>query len=573
MKTLNVKASEAVVVAVKDDAPTVSNVTAAVSVGTEGEKVPRSAEFLPRLVQLLLKPVPPGGFPLTSRQIAVNTGYSKTKVQRIRSLLPTSEAKRADLLALGARELYKLFNRPPGRRRELPDFDAIGHRLQQPGMTRYRLWREYRQTVSAARALGYVQFTRLLKRHLGAQKKAMRQKHLPGYVYFLDFSGKRPYYFDRKTGRKISPEMFVASAGASARTFALCVASQSVDDWLEASTRMLEFFGGVPQVLMCDNLKAGVTKPGAAPTMQRDYLQFAAHYDVAVLAARPAHPDDKAVVELEIQHIQRWLLPELAKQRFYSLGQLNEEIARLMVEYNRKPFSVRPGSRESQFLALEKPLLQPLPRQRYVHYVRSSRRKVPADYHVFADGHHYSVPHRYVGCEAEARLSKDRVQIWIESECVAEHARGEEGASTTDPAHQTEEHRAQALRTPEELLRWGEQVGPNMGEVMRAQFRRFKVPLQGLQPACALQNLGKKATFAELEAAAKEALALGTVMPSDLKRLLQAGLGMPPTPASVDPFASPAPVRAVQPLAVPRQGRRRSAQGRPVTSSKKAVQP
>lgn len=440
-------------------------------------------------------------------------------------------------------------------------------------MTLYRLWREYRQTVSALRALGYVQFTRRFKKFRGSRKSTMRQNHLPGYVFFVDFSGKRPHYFERKTGRKFFAEMFVASAGASARTFVLGVASQSVDDWLEASTRMLEFFGGVPQMLVCDNLKAGVTKVGAVPVMQRDYLQFAAHYDTAILAARPRHPDDKAVVELEIQHVQRWLLPELAKQRFYSLAELNEEIARLMVEYNRKPFSVRPGSRESQFLAQEKPLLQPLPRQRYVHYVRASRRKVPADYHVFADGHHYSVPHRYVGCEAEARLSANRVQIWIDGECVAEHARGEEGASTMDPAHQTEEHRAQSLRSPEEVLHWGEQVGPAMAELMRAQFSRHKVSLQGLQAAYALQNLGKKATFAELEAAAKEAIALGTLMPSDLKRLLQAGLGMPPPPPSVDPFASPAPERAVQPLALPRQGRRRAARGRPVTASKKAVQP
>jgi transposase len=540
------RGEEAVASGPGDDAPEVA-----------ARRVPKSAERLPRLVRFLLQAMPEGAPPLSLRQLASITGYSKTKVLRVRDKLRASDKSPAELLVMSAGALHGEFNGRPPERLILPDYATVERRLKEPGQTLRRLWREYRQPLGR-KAVGYEQFTRRFKRFRGSRTVSMRQHHIPGMQVCVDFSGDRPYYYDRRTRMRLDAELFVGSLRASCYSFARVVASQSIPDWLDCARRMLEFFGGVPRIHVCDNLKSAVTVPGRVPTIQGDYLAHGAHYGTAILPARVRQPQDKSTVELEIKHVQQHLLPELAKQKFYSLDELNEEITRLMVEYNARPFTERPGSREGQFLREEKPVLLPLPPTPFVHYVRETRRKVPADYHVLVSGRHYSVPHRYVGCEAEGRTSVTRVQLWIDGACVAEHERGEEGGCTTDPEHQTEAHRAQALRTPEEVTLWAQRVGPSMVEVMAAQFRRHKVPLQGLQAAFALQDLGKKATFSELEAAAKDALALATLTPSDLKRLLHDGAGRPSKAAAQEGT----PARAAESLALPRRRQRPAARAR-----------
>ena len=142
--------------------------------------------------------------------------------------------------------------------------------------------------------------------------------------------------------------------------------------------------------------------------------------------------------------------------------------------------------------------------------------------------------------KVEARASSAEVQLWIDGDCVATHKRGPVGSCTTLPEHQTEEHRAQSQRTPEEVVRWASSIGPGMVLVVQAQFRRHKVPLQGLHSAFALQDLERKYTPEQLEAAAKQALALGVYSVTDLKRLLQS----PPVPAQ--PPVTPRPPVGLQ---------------------------
>jgi transposase len=73
--------------------------------------------------------------------------------------------------------------------------------------------------------------------------------------------------------------------------------------------RTFAALGGVPEVLVPDNLKAAVTQVHRyEPVLNRTYADLAQHYGVAVVPARAAHPRDKAKVEVGVHVVERWIL-------------------------------------------------------------------------------------------------------------------------------------------------------------------------------------------------------------------------------------------------------------------------
>jgi transposase len=112
--------------------------------------------------------------------------------------------------------------------------------------------------------------------------------HKAGEKLFVDFSGDRPSYIDRETGEVIEPELFVAVMGASSRTFALAVASQQIPDWTRRMSGAFEYYGGVPAVVVPDQLKSGVkTSCKYDPEINPVYAELCAHYGVAVIPPAP----------------------------------------------------------------------------------------------------------------------------------------------------------------------------------------------------------------------------------------------------------------------------------------------
>ena len=53
--------------------------------------------------------------------------------------------------------------------------------------------------------------------------------------------------------------IFVAVLGASNYTYAEARWSEGLADWIGAHVNAFSAIGGVPKVVVCDNLKAGVT--------------------------------------------------------------------------------------------------------------------------------------------------------------------------------------------------------------------------------------------------------------------------------------------------------------------------
>ena len=403
------------------------------------------------------------------------------------------------------------------------DYAYVHQELKRKGVTLQLLWEEYR-VASPDDALSYPQFTHHYRVWAHQLHPVMRQHHCPGEKVFVDYSGKRPCWRDANTGQDHFVELFVSALGASSKIFAFCSPTQSIPDWIDASVRMFEFYGGVPHIIVPDNLKAAVEKPGRVPTIQRTYLDFARHYGVAIIPARTYRPRDKAKAEQSVQMAQRWILACLRHETFFSLADLNTRISELLAALNRRPYKRLEGCRQSRFEALDQPALRPLPATTYEFAEWVSRQKVPNDYHVAIKGHYYSVPHELIGRVVEARVTLRTAEIFCDQVRIASHQRDDTpGRYTTTLEHQPESHRAQAARTPAHLLAWSATIGPNTEQLTRALFDR-RLPALGLPAAEKLQSLGRKYGAAELENAAKRALELKSPSATTVTSLLRSGL-------------------------------------------------
>lgn len=132
--------------------------------------------------------------------------------------------------------------------------------LKKPHVTSYLLWQEYRQQHPDG--YGLSQFRHHIAQHLKAVKPSTLLKDLyqPGQKMLIDFAGDRLSYIDLETGEEVFVQTYVAMLPFSGYTFVTCVRSQGIEQFLEATVKALEFFGGVPKILVPDNLKSAVKK-------------------------------------------------------------------------------------------------------------------------------------------------------------------------------------------------------------------------------------------------------------------------------------------------------------------------
>jgi transposase len=289
------------------------------------------------------------------------------------------------------------------QRRPLPDWATVHQELRRKGVTLLLLWQEYK--AAHPEGLQYSRFCDLYQVWRGQRDLVMRQMHRAGEKLFVDFCGQTVAVTDRETGEIRPAQIFVAVLGASNHTYAEAVASQGLADWIGAHTRAFQFFGGVPEVLVPDNLASAVTKACRyEPDLNASYAEMAAHYGVAVVPARERKPRDKAKVEAGVLLVERWVLARLRHQVFGSLTALNQAIRELVEALNRRPFKKLPGCRLEAFESLDRPALKPLPAVPY-EFAHWKQAKVHVDYHVEVDGHYYSVPHALVGRKVDRKRS------------------------------------------------------------------------------------------------------------------------------------------------------------------------
>src|ERR1700730_3500486 len=279
-----------------------------------------------------------------------------------------------------------LVDPPPVKQRTgvLPDFPVLREQLQRhPHLTLQLAWEEYRQVHPEG--YGYSRFCELYGRWRRKQAVVLRQEHKPGEKGFVDWAGATIPVHDPVTGEVRPAPLFVMVLGTSSYTYAEATRDQQLSAWISAHIHAFEYFSGVPRILIPDNLRTGVSRACRYdPDLNPTYQEFAMHYDVGVVPARPRHPKDKAKVEVGVQVVERWILAALRHQKFFRLADLNHAIRELLERLNQPPFRKRGGSRASVFAAVERNALRPLPAEPF-DMSQWSYARVNIDYHIAFD--------------------------------------------------------------------------------------------------------------------------------------------------------------------------------------------
>jgi transposase len=494
---------------------------------------------------------------LSQRRIALAVGLGKSSVCDY-----LERAKHAGLCweqirALSEQELEQQLFQQVGRNepssRAPIDLSWVQRELRKKGVTLQLLWSEYAEAASAhgssVRPYQYSQFCEAYARHKQTLHPVMRQEHRAGEKMFVDFSGVRPCIVDPLTGEVTEVELYVAVLGASNYTYAEATRTQQLPDFVGATTRALEYFGAVVEVIMPDQLRSAVKRPCLyEPEINATFAEMGAHYGCAIVPARPRKPRDKAKVEVGVQIAQRWILACLRNRAFFSLDDLNAAVAELLERLNTRPLSKSTQSRRELFETLDRPAMKPLPASRYVLGQWKLDVGVPPDYTVIFDDRRYSVPCALIGQRVDIRATTSTVEVLHKHERVASHVRsyGPKGKPVIAPEHRPRSHQEYGAWPPERFVSWAQTIGPHVAALIEAMLAESRHPELRYRSALGVIRLAKSYGNERADAACRRAIAIRSPSYRSVQTILKHALDREPLPADVD-APQPAPAHNTPP--------------------------
>jgi transposase len=388
----------------------------------------------------------------------------------------------------------------------MPDWEKVLLELRKKGVTLRLLWMEYMENYPQGYC--YSQFCQLYRGWAGKLKLTMRLNHKAGEKMFVDYAGQTIPVIDPTSGEIQEAEIFVAVLGASSYTYVEAQWHQDLPNWIGGHVRAFTFWGGVTEVAVPDNLKAGISHPSRYdPEINPTYLAMAEHFGIAVVPARAYHPRDKAKVEVGVQNVERWILARLRNRKFFSLFELNQAIRELLEELNNRNMEHLGQSRRELFELVDQPALKPLPATPY-EFALWKKARISIDYHVEYEEHYYSVPcHLYPG-DVFVRASEKTVAIFSDGKQVALHPRSHaKGRHSTLTEHMPSDHRFYSEWSPERFIRWAEKIGPETTKIVQMELDSRQHPEQAYRACLGILGFARKYTPGRLESACHYAFA------------------------------------------------------------------
>jgi transposase len=425
--------------------------------------------------------------------------------------------------------LYPQLPALPAHERPVPDWFYIHQQLRQKSVTLMLLWQEYKEIHP--HGYQYSQFCHRYRQWAAKIDPVMRQEHRAGEKMFVDYAGQTVPVYDLQTNQMREAQIFVAVLGASNYTYAEATWTQTLADWIGSHSRAFAFFGGVPKLVVPDNLKSAVSKASFYdPDINPTYLDLVNHYGTVVIPARVRRPKDKAKVETGVQIVERWILARLRNRQFFSLGQLNRAIAELLEDLNNKPFQKLPGSRKSAFESLDRPALNPLPSDPY-QFAEWKKATVNVDYHIEVPRHYYSVPHTLIKKKLDVRITNNTVECFYKNKRVASHIRSHHKARhSTLKEHMPKSHQKWAQWTPDRFIRWAGKIGVHTQKLIENVLNSRAHPQQGFRTCLGILRLAKSYGDDRLEAACRRAVTIGGTSYRSVESILKHNLDQKPLP-------------------------------------------
>jgi transposase len=466
---------------------------------------------------------------LSERVIGRRLGIGRTTVQDYLARMATAQLtwplpEELTDVVLEERLFGRAFqpsSRLGARDRVEPDWVKVARELKRPGVNLQVLHEEYLQADPGGyRYSRYVELFRAFERKLSP---VMRQHHPAGEKLFVDYSGKKVDIVDPETGEVRKAELFVAVLGASSLTYAELTWTQTLPDWIGAHVRMLNWIGKCPKLLIPDNLKSGVHKASFYdPEINLTYARMADHFSIGILPARPYRARDKAKVEAGVRIAQTYILGRLRHQTFFSLAEGNHAVRGAVDRINNHVMRRVGMTRRDLFLQIDEPAMRELPEAPY-EYAEWKKARVHIDYHIELAAFYYSVPHKLIGEEVEARTTARMVEIFHRGQRVAVHMRrfafGDRHA--TEPSHMPSSHRHYASWSEARFRRAAGDIGPNTLALVDAILTRRRHPEQGFRSCLGILKQLRGVERDKAEAACARAVEIGALNSRSLASILE----------------------------------------------------
>ena len=393
------------------------------------------------------------------------------------------------------------------------DWEKVHKELQKKNVTLALLHHEYAAEAREGGKIPYAYrtFCERYGKYAKKYKLTMPIRRKPGEIMEVDWAGSTLHMIDRSNGEAIPAYVFIATLPHSQLSYVEAFLDMKSPNWLIAHIHAFEYFGGVPETLVPDNLKTGVTKPLRGESLLNEaYRELADYYRTVIVPSRVRKPKDKPSVEGSVGYISRQIIASLRNYQCFHIEDLNQRIFEKLEEINTIDFQKRPGSRKKVFEEEEKSQLQQLPQTRY-KLSEWKTAKVQLNYHIQVERMYYSVPYDYVREQVDIRLTTDLIEVYFKETRIASHKRlnGEIGQFSTNTDHMPDNHRLYLEHNPENNRKWAETIGPSMTQFV-SYVLEVNAEKKALNILSTLRNLSTKHTKEELEKATHTLLEIST---------------------------------------------------------------
>jgi transposase len=353
----------------------------------------------------------------------------------------------------------------------------------------------------------------------------------PGEEGQVDF-GSVGQLYDPSSGRMRRAYVFVSTLCYSRHQYAELVFDQKVPTWIALHRRAFESWGGLPERMVPDNLKAAVAKVLVHDAVLGEaYRRMAQHYGFVISPTRPRTPRHKGKVESGVHYVKRNFM---AGREFLDIHVANQRLK----TWVREVAGTREHGTTHQaplylFKEYEQAALLPLPDEAFT--LREIKQvKVHPDCHVSIDKSYYSVPYIHNGQTLDAYISTQIVEIYRGQELVATHPRSHKPGEWHTRLEHYPKHKAAYLeRTPAYCRQVAARLGPATGEVVETLLGDR--PLYRLRSVQAILRLEESVGAQRLEAACARALYFGDPRYRRIKEILNAALDREPLPETAPP--------------------------------------
>ena len=449
----------------------------------------------------------------SNRSIALSVPCSRNTVakvlkmaQELKLCWPLQDNQTDEVLE---KLFYPQLNNRPQKRE--PDYDYIRKELLRNGVSKKLLWTEYMEDCRANgdEPLMYSQFCYHIQQDEQKHRATMHINRKPGEQVEVDWAGDPATIIDPDTGEILKAYIFVGVMTYSQYAYVEAFLDMKQKSWIIAHVHMYEYFGGVARILVPDNCKTAVIHNGGWKDQQLNetYQELAEHYGTAIIPARVRTPKDKPNAEGTVGNISTWITAAIRDEQFFSLAELNCAIRGKLEQFNQKLFQKKEGSRQSLFLEEEKPVLLPLPTNRF-ELSDWKTATVQFNYHISVDGMLYSVPYEYIKKKVDVKITDTTIEIFYNHNRIASHRRlkGRSGQYSTIIEHMPEDHQKYLEWNGDRFRKWAETIGINTYKVVNSILTSGRVEQQSYRACMGLLKLAERKSSQQLENACAKAL-------------------------------------------------------------------